>query len=400
MAFMLAAAIGCSDPEHLTGVPGSDHDAAVASREDASEYIPDAPIIYPDAADRDAVIVDAAAERDASSIPDAMGLPDAATLDGGAELVSRVSVGALDMAVDNSKVYWTENQYPGSVNACAKDACTPSAIATMQLGPFYIRVDDAFVYWTVLGYALSPQGQVAKCAIGGCGGAPTLIADHLMNQGISPALAIDSTNAYYREGLDNLRASRLSAAGGMSMLLTSTMMDHALAVGNGRLYFALGNPPYPIVSCPTQSPCGSPTVEIADANADDIAFHGGSLFWAEVTTGSSTMTLSRCDATQCAATRRAIARVTNTAGFRNGIHLAVDDSRIYYRVMTDLNRRLSGVYSIAADGSGTAPKKYADRERWIGPLPLALDDQNVYWANAWTSTAAPYQPGEIWRAPK
>ncbi len=97
------------------------------------------------------------------------------------------------MAVDANYVYWTDfaNQ---SVARCAKTGCTtPTLLASGQVMPNSIVVDASYVYWADEGVG-GNSGTIMRCAIGGCGGNPTVFA---ANQSYAWGMVSDANNLYY-----------------------------------------------------------------------------------------------------------------------------------------------------------------------------------------------------------
>ncbi len=97
----------------------------------------------------------------------------------------------IGIAVDANNLYWT-NAQPfnlGSVFQCAKANCAGTLVmlASARTEPRGIAVDGTNVYWV-------EGAGVMKCAIGGCGNAPTVFAPSG-----SPAIALDSTHVYFTE---------------------------------------------------------------------------------------------------------------------------------------------------------------------------------------------------------
>jgi hypothetical protein len=73
------------------------------------------------------------------------------------------------VVVDATNLYWT-NGGQGTVMQCAKANCasTVIALASGQANPSGIAIDPGFVYWRT--------SNVYRCAIGGCGNSPDLVA--------------------------------------------------------------------------------------------------------------------------------------------------------------------------------------------------------------------------------
>jgi hypothetical protein len=108
----------------------------------------------------------------------------------------------LDVAVDATRLYWT-NAQPltyGSVFQCDKVDCSGTLVmlASGRDEPWAIAVDGANVYW-----AEGPG--VVRCAIGGCGGSPTVVA-----AAGGPVLALDAANVYFTMFSDNPTDWRIS----------------------------------------------------------------------------------------------------------------------------------------------------------------------------------------------
>jgi hypothetical protein len=83
------------------------------------------------------------------------------------------------VALDDDHVYWTTHSATGQVLALAKTAASgtaPSVLASAQPNPHAIAVADGFVYWTDQGDGSAESGSVQRVAVGG--GPITTLADH------------------------------------------------------------------------------------------------------------------------------------------------------------------------------------------------------------------------------
>ena len=111
------------------------------------------------------------------------------------------------VALDANNVYFTDGNplELGMILACAKSGCgsAPTVLARGLDAPIAIATDGINVYWTetgpnvAAGASVTGVGLVRKCAVGGCGNAPTSVATGLTSPG---AIALDDANVYWTEG--------------------------------------------------------------------------------------------------------------------------------------------------------------------------------------------------------
>jgi hypothetical protein len=115
---------------------------------------------------------------------------------GGTASVFTSSYAAFVVALDDANVYWGTGDANGMIMECAKTDCsTPIVLATNQNQPYAIASDGTNVYWVTTGDAHVPlNGTVMRCAVGGCGGAPTALAT---NQLYPTGIAVDATSVYW-----------------------------------------------------------------------------------------------------------------------------------------------------------------------------------------------------------
>lgn len=103
------------------------------------------------------------------------------------------------IAIDSRNVYFND-WYGGRVLACAITGCDnhPTVIASGLYEPYEVAVDCRNVYWLSwvppVGSQPTTAAQITKCAVGGCGNSPTVLASD-PDPGV---LVLDSQNTYWR----------------------------------------------------------------------------------------------------------------------------------------------------------------------------------------------------------
>jgi hypothetical protein len=108
------------------------------------------------------------------------------------------------IALDDTSVYVVDTYGSGlgRILKCSKSGCNnnPTTLASGLNGAVGIAVDADNVYWAetgqsvVAGQMVAGAGRVAKCAIGGCNGSPTVIA---ANQDGPTGIAVDAMHVYW-----------------------------------------------------------------------------------------------------------------------------------------------------------------------------------------------------------
>ena len=122
------------------------------------------------------------------------------------------------IAGDSTNVYWVDSSGgSGAVLRCALGGCggAPTTIASGSLtnNPVDVAVGGSAVYWTNGG-----AGTVTDCATSGCGGSEITIAS---SQAGPLGIAVDATNVYWTDsGSSNAVMSRAIAGGAVTTLAT------------------------------------------------------------------------------------------------------------------------------------------------------------------------------------
>jgi hypothetical protein len=146
----------------------------------------------------------------------------------------------------NGSIYWTTQN--GVMKCSGTLPCTPST-----LGPTGsdIVVDANNAYWTA-------QAGPVRCALGGCGGAPTAIATGQLS---SWAIAVDSANVYWTtlSGFTVAKCALSGTCGGNPTTLSAATRPYGVAVDGATVYwvdFTVGT----VSACATGGCAGKATI--------------------------------------------------------------------------------------------------------------------------------------------
>jgi hypothetical protein len=117
------------------------------------------------------------------------------------------------MAADAQRVYWIDPGQPpppkslgpytgGAILACPVAGCGAAGPLVLASYPQWLPgaallVDGTDLYWTTED-ATGRYGEVVRCAVGGCGAAPTPLATTRTSQA-TRGLAVDATNVYWSD---------------------------------------------------------------------------------------------------------------------------------------------------------------------------------------------------------
>jgi hypothetical protein len=162
-----------------------------------------------------------------------------------------------NLAVDATNVYFTT---PGSVLRCALSGCgnAPSTVATLQVNPEEIVTNGTSVFYT-----LSSSTSIMTCPVAGCGSGPTVFAD----TGDLPVdIATDGVKLYW------------------------TSLPNEGGVGAGA-----------VSSCPLRGCSGGPTVLASgQENPAGISTDGVHVFWSDIENPATVPgTIEECNVNGC-----------------------------------------------------------------------------------------------------
>jgi hypothetical protein len=303
---------------------------------------------------------------------------DIATITGG----HPTALGVDAIAVDGTNLYWTDYD-DGWVMSCSKSACTlPTLLIGGQANPYGIAIDKTNIYWTNLG------GQVMQCPIAGCGDHATVLAS---GQNMPTFITVDATDVYWTNSgttgcvrVNNcppmpvmsgsggqVVKCAIGGCGGAPTVLAADASDPTgIAVDAANVYwtdFLSGQ----VMECAVGGCSGQPTVLASGQSAPyAIAVDGASVYWtnwgADWATGfSDPVTLMACAKGGCGNAPTTLSTGKSPAGYG----LAVDGAAVYW---TD-DAQLMKVQVTPAPGATTVLAS------GYGPEFIALDATNVYW---------------------
>jgi hypothetical protein len=134
------------------------------------------------------------------------------------------------VAVDSERVYFTDvgDGTSGGVSAWA-GGTRPPVVLAMGASPNGIATDGTSVFWTA-GNTANPGATVNACAIGGCSGAPEVLAS---DPGTPQRIAVDASGLYWANG----DVYVLRAGSHTPVALTSGQTATDIALDDGSVYW-------------------------------------------------------------------------------------------------------------------------------------------------------------------
>jgi hypothetical protein len=331
-----------------------------------------------------------------------MGLPVANAIDGGAADAHTQAMPAQAGSTSSNSgpgACWTTTFDPHNCGSCGHDcsgsACrdgvcvplAPGVLASGQITPSSITVDEANVYWVNEGAVVNNvqiPPQVMKCAKSGCNNNPTVIAtirDSGQPWNNIRGLAVDGQNVYWGSGPygapDGLFACAIGGCNNSPTALRQILHFGGIAV-NGNQVYAVGDV---IVLSEDGGVAGSGPWEVygcSPEGCDDNSPNPAHVLWSTPQSeGNSAASI---------------------------IGIAVDTSNAYFASYVDRT-----ILTCSLAGCGGAPTVLAPDgllldAGWQGnqmPWQLAVDETNVYWdlTRYWPVLQGPAQ-GEVLACPK
>lgn len=215
------------------------------------------------------------------------------------------------------------------VFACSTGGCgmNPSAMTGSPGAIVGLASDGANVFWNDPAY-----GQVLSCAVGGCSGAPTVVAQNIGTPWYG--IATDASNVYFAgRGDGTVYACPKAGCGGNppTAIVSGLTGPYDLAVDTDTVYVTTYDPnntgtPAPVVSCPLTG-CTSPTLVAANqATPSGIAADGNGVYWAnESSATAGTSSVVYCPKSGCPQGPTVLASSLQGAFF-----VALDASFVYW----------------------------------------------------------------------
>jgi hypothetical protein len=280
---------------------------------------------------------------------------------------------------------------------CTGGLCLTKLASAEGTGP--IALDSTAVYWMSGG--TTPNGfndaAVLKCAIGGCGGKPTVIAAGNSACVPSCAIAVGASAVYWADTSGNiLSCPTTGCQGAPAVFAAATAQGSVLAIASDATslywnimddYSAAGA----LMKCPL-SGCGAPVTLATDAmvlssfvlRIANLAVDATSVYWID----SWFAALMKCDINGCGTNPTKlysapfapsmIPMKPQLAGW-----VAVDATSVYWTEAQGCS-----ILKCATGGCGSSPTILAAMQPY--PYGLAVDATKVYWS---TTELNPYGPG-------
>ncbi len=168
--------------------------------------------------------------------------------------------------------------------SCTTTGCSPATALTSSPGnPVGTTTDGAFVYWND-----SSLGDIFSCAVGGCGGTPTVLASGQSSPWYGIAVDAGSTFVYWvdRGAGTVARCDLPTCAGGVQPVATNLLGPFDLTLAGASVYFTDYDPNNPtnagtVDVCPvTGCSNGNTAFATQQTTPSGIAADDAGIYWA------------------------------------------------------------------------------------------------------------------------
>ena len=308
--------------------------------------------------------------------------------------------GALAVAVDDTRVYWSTDltnqtrQDLSVVRSCTKADCGGSVVTygNQQWDARRLVARRGRIYWRVTSGDQSSQSIVA-CPVDGCPGAPALIAS-----GVSAWDFVVDDEAVYFSSPSDAAILRCPIGGCQGAPTVVALLDapvFGLAADQKNLYWSEaaaadsgaiktirkdGSTPAAIVAAGLHLPGA-------------VAVYADRVYWAE---SVSQGTIRSCPIAGCAGEPTAL--VTEQ---RYPQGLAVDQAHVYWFTIAEPSGGKGQILECPLGGCGSSPTVLATDQPT--PTGLAVDSSSVFWTNKgeakYDSRPSLYYDGSVNRVP-
>jgi hypothetical protein len=288
-----------------------------------------------------------------------------------------------------------------SPDAASAAANPPIVLADAEGSPVALVVDSANVYWLDLGPFVGPGGKVGgsypngelrRCAIGGCGNQPTTLASGWgAPQPMVPgALTLGNGTLYWSGGGSVLSCPVTGCSGGFATLVSGVGAT-GVAVDAQRVYWTIYDTGE-IASAPVDGSSPPVTMATGQVGPSSSVADATELYWA-----TYAGTVVGCAPTGCPSGPTVLWSGVDTQSLTIG--LAQDALRLYWT-----NGNPIGAGSVfACDKADCRGTSVAIENAASSPLGIAVDDANVYWTelgDTYANGQAVPDAGSVRKAPK
>lgn len=288
---------------------------------------------------------------------------------------------AYSIVVNSTDVYWTTYQSDGAVFKCAVGGCggaptvfysgKVSGDASIDVPVRGIAIDSTSVYWV----AYPGQGAwvVLTCALAGCGGAPTIVASgsgSLFPEG----LAVDGTTVYWTTSASGtvMKCAKGGCSNSPTTLASGQTSPYGIVVDSTSVYWInWGSQNGSVMKCPLVGCGGNPTILASGPTSNHIAVNGTDVFWA-----SDDGSVLKCAKGGCGGTPTTVNAPSDGGAPGTLGAVALDSTSVYWSGL----QGSSGGSLMKCPLAGCVGAPTVLKAGNCGTQALAVDDTSVYFS--------------------